>query len=77
MPLYKGMAVCVKCLHKMLNYRVNYANIEYVFSLCWRPTCNGYFEIIPNIPSELTKAISQDPRVIFDLLKQKILKPIL
>jgi hypothetical protein len=61
----------------MLNYRVNYANIDYVFSLCWRPTCNGYFEIIPDIPSPLTDAIADDPKIIFDLLQQKILKPIL
>ena len=63
-----------------INYGIYYifisgANIR--FSLCWRPDCNGYFEIVPDIPSPLTDAIADDPKVIFDLLRQKILKPIL
>jgi len=61
----------------MLNYSINYANIQYVVSLCWRPQCNGYFEMFPDIHTPLTDAISDDPKVILDLLAQKTLKPIL
>lgn len=71
------MARCPKCKNRMFNYSINYANIEYRLSLCWRPTCNGYFEIIPNISSPLTDAIADDANVIFDLLEQKALKPII
>ena len=61
----------------MLNYTINYANIQYKLSICWRPTCHGYFEVVPDIPSPLTDAITNDPNIILDLLAQKTLKPIL
>lgn len=61
----------------MLNYTVNYANINYRLALCWREKCNGYFEITPDIESPLTDAIARDPMIILDLLKTKTLKPIL
>ena len=73
----KPMADCVRCSKKMLNYSINYANIEYRVSLCWRARCNGYFEIVPDIPTPITDAIARDPNIILDLLAQKALKPIL
>ncbi len=71
------MAKCKNCQRRMLNYSINYANIQYTISLCWRPQCNGYFEMLPDIDTPLTDAIAKDANVILDLLAQKSLKPIL
>jgi len=71
------MAKCKNCHKRMLNYSINYANIQYTISLCWRESCNGYFEMLPDIPTPLTDAISDDPNIILQLLAQKTLKPIL
>ena len=77
MAVYKGMAICVYCKKKMLNYQIKYADIIYKLCFCWGPNCHGYFEMTPKIHTELTDAFQDNPLLIHDLLAQKALKPIL
>ncbi len=70
------MAICVYCNKKMLNYMIKYSDINYKLSFCWKPSCNGYFEMIPNIETPLSNAMKKSPLLIHDLLAQKALKPI-
>ncbi len=71
------MAKCVYCKKKMLNYAIKFSDITYKLCFCWGPNCHGYFEMTPNIRTDLTDAFQENPKLIHDLLAQKSLKPIL
>jgi len=47
---------------------------NYQFKLCWG--C-GHFAIYPNIVDEFTNLIMRDQTIIIELIKGKLLKPIL
>ena len=73
------MKMCNICKQRMSTYGIDVIDdymglIEFKLSFCWR--C-GHFGILPNIKNEFTNSILSNPELIYELIRNKQLKPIL
>ena len=71
--------MCNVCKKRMSTYSIDVVDdymglIEFKLSFCWK--C-GHFGILPNIQNGFTNSILSNPELIYELIRNKQLKPIL
>ncbi len=64
---------CPTCGKSLSVYGVNFVGKIYHVRLCWK---DGFFNITPDDMNEFTFMILENPMIILDMIKEKILKPV-
>ena len=64
---------CPTCGKNLSVYGVLFNGTKYQVKLCWK---DGFFNITPDDMNEFTFMILENPMLILDMIKEKILKPV-